>query len=218
MNLHEKMHHSMHIYVLITNFIFSSMSKYTPVFVIGLIPLGLQALYLFFGIVLGWARPNASTSLPVADAPGKLDLAIAGIWGAVLQLLLNLAVCVTALLLPSFLYDHGGLLQVSIGSCLNLSFVICFCVCKFMVFDCFVDGIQFGLVLCLLVALFSPLALTQAFSINWTIAKSWLLIFVCIGSGALFVFNFLLAWVLVTVVAFVLLPVRTNTDFSFSAN
>ncbi len=97
------------------------MSKYTPVFVIALIPLGLQALYLYFGIVLGWARPNATTSVPVVDAPMKFDLAITGVWGAVLQLFLNLAVCVTLLLLPSFLYDQGWLLQVLIGSYLSFS-------------------------------------------------------------------------------------------------
>jgi hypothetical protein len=53
------------------------------------------------------------------------------------------------------------------------------------------------------------LASVVGFAVDWTLAKSFLLIAVCIGAGALFVLNFALALVTVSAIHMLLLPIST---------
>lgn len=53
------------------------------------------------------------------------------------------------------------------------------------------------------------LATVAGFAVDWTLAKSFLLIAVCIGAGALFVLNFALALATVSAIHLLLLPIST---------
>jgi hypothetical protein len=145
-NLIEKLHHSVTIYILIDNNIFAGLGKFTPVFVVALLPLGLHALFLFFSHVTFTsataplpspsAAPVMVTVAAIAD-PASNAIAASAFWarvvGTCVLLVVNWLICIAALLLPAviLLLTHAVSVSVRHGFSVDSRCVVsCIYVCQ----------------------------------------------------------------------------------------
>jgi hypothetical protein len=204
-NLVEKLHHSLHLYLLVSDRHFSSMSKYTVCFILFLLPLGLQALYLYFSAMHPAAAaavaPLSSHIAPDASAVPIRDKTVEASGGsrlvsAAIMWMANLLFCLALLVAPAAVVYIRG--ESSFLSTMNAAVVVC------------VASVGVALL---------PLVVSACLpqrQIDWRIAKAITLCFVCIVTGALFVMNFPLAVVVAASVGLVLLPASASLPHSFA--
>jgi hypothetical protein len=201
-NLVEKLHHSLHLYVLVSDRQFSSMSKYTVCFVLFLLPLGLQALYLYFSVMHPAAETaTATATAPMASAVPTHDNAAAAsgaarLVSAAIMWMANLLFCLALLVAPAAAVHIRG--EFSFLSTLPAALFVAITVVGLVILPLIVSA-----------------CLPQR-QIDWRITKAVTLCFVCIVTGALFVMNFPLAVAVASTVGIVLLPASASLPRSFA--